>query len=195
VSALAADEDWRGRLFAGTDLGVFVSDDGGASWSAMRQGMPHVVVMDLVRHQGTQTLFAATYGRSLYTYALGQLGPADGDGDGVDNNQDCALGDPGAFAAPGTVTALAMDKLPDAVTAVLSWPSLAATAGPDTAYDVARGAIAGGIGSAIPFTCGLTAPMATDATVPAAGNGLFYLVRGRNVCGIGPWTAAPGTCP
>jgi hypothetical protein len=187
VNALAADQDWRGRLFAGTELGVYVTEDGGASWSAMREGMPHVVVMDLVRHQGTQTLFAATYGRSLYTYALGQLGPADGDGDGSDNNQDCALADPGAFAVPGEVTGLTVDKFPDGLTAVLTWPSLAGSAGIDTAYDVAR--------EAVSVACSLPVPVATDAAIPPVGEGFFYQVRGRNACGLGPWSGAPGACP
>ncbi|HEX5045280.1 MAG TPA: hypothetical protein VFV75_20455 [Candidatus Polarisedimenticolaceae bacterium] len=187
VNALKADRDWRGRLFVGTDLGVYVSDDGGASWSVLGLGMPHVVVMDLVRHQETQTLFAATYGRSLYTYGLGQLGPADGDGDGTDNNQDCALADPGAFAVPGPVTALAVDKLPGGTTAVLSWPSLASNAGPGTAYDVARGALS--------FACGLAVPATTDGAVPPVGEAFVYQVRGRNACGLGPWSAAPEACP
>ncbi len=195
VNTLVADRDWRGRLFAGTDLGAYVSDDGGASWSALRGGMPHVVVMDLVRHQGTQTLFAATYGRSLYTYALGQLGPADGDGDGIDNNQDCALADPGAFAVPGTVAALAVDKLVPQNTAVLSWPSLSGSAGPGTTYDVARGQLPGGSAQSASFACALPVPIVNDDTLPAAGEGLFYVVRGRNVCGAGPWSAGPGACP
>ena len=196
VNALAVDRDWRGRLFAGTDLGVYVSDDGGASWSALHAGMPRAVVMDLVVHQGTQTLFAATYGRSLYTYALGQLGPADGDGDGTDNNHDCALADPGAFAVPGAVAALAVDKVVPQNTAVLSWPSLSGSAGPGTTYDVARGPLpAAGTGSAVSFACGLAVPIVTDDTLPAVAEGFIYLVRGRNACGAGPWSAGPGACP
>ncbi|HET9299862.1 MAG TPA: hypothetical protein VFO11_07940, partial [Candidatus Polarisedimenticolaceae bacterium] len=187
VNTLVADRDWRGRLFAGTDLGAYVSDDGGASWSAMRGGMPRVVVMDLVRHQGTQTLFAGTYGRSLYTYALGQLGPADGDGDGTDNNQDCALADPGAFAVPGPVLGAMVDKFPDGLTAVVSWPSLAGSAGPAIEYDVVRGATS--------VACGVAQPIVTDAAVPASGEAFLYQVRGRNACGVGPWSGGAGPCP
>jgi photosystem II stability/assembly factor-like uncharacterized protein len=194
VNALHADPDWRGRLFAGTDLGVYVTDNGGASWSLMRGGMPRVVVLDLVRHQSAQKLFAATFGRSLYTFALGQLGPADGDGDGADNNADCAYTDPGAHAAPGEIS-LAVARVPDTATAVLTWPSLAGSAGAGTVYDVVRGVLTEGPASALSFACGVSAPLVLDDEVLAPGRGVFYLVRGRNACGVGPWQAPVGACP
>jgi hypothetical protein len=89
---------------------------------------------------------------------------------------------------------------------VLGWPSLAATAGPDTVYDVAVGALSdlagSGTGSSTSLACGLAALTTTDAAVPAAGTGVYYMVRGRNVCGIGSWgqnsqgtERTSGACP
>src|SRR6185295_3702207 len=126
VSSVAPDPAWRGRLFAGTDVGVYLSDDLGNSWSVLGSGMPRVVVQDLVLDGPSRTLFAGTHGRSMYTYDLGQLPVPDGDGDGVDNNADCALADPGAFAVPQDVASLDVAKGP-AAAAELTWSSLASS--------------------------------------------------------------------
>jgi len=164
VECILPDPEWRGRLYAGSDLGVHLSDDGGASWSLMNGGMPYVPVLDLVRHDPTRTLYAATHGRSIYAYDLRQLPVADGDGDGVDNNSDCALADPGVHASPPEVGTLTVEP-GETGAAVLAWPSLADAAGTGTVYDVATGEIA-----ALP-----------------AGAGVYYIVRGRNVCGASGW--------
>jgi len=195
VNRVLADSVWRGRIYAGTDLGVYLSDVGGSVWSVMHSGMPWVVVMDLVRHEQTDTLFAGTHGRSIYSFDLLQLGEADGDGDGSNNNEDCALADPGAFAPPGEVDSLGVDRGvgPEAV---LGWSSLAATAGTGTLYDVATGAIAelaaSGTTQAASLSCGVAGTTLTDAGPLAPGAGRYYLVRGRNVCGLGVWGAASG---
>jgi photosystem II stability/assembly factor-like uncharacterized protein len=53
-------------LVVGTDLGVYVSRDDGASWSAFRDGLPNAAVMALgIRPDGS--LVAATYGRGMFT--------------------------------------------------------------------------------------------------------------------------------
>lgn len=199
MNSLVADTDWRGRLFAGTDVGVHVSDDSGASWSDMRGGLPYVIVLDLVRHDPTDTLFAATHGRSIYTFDLGQLGPADGDGDGVDNNTDCAPADPGVFAPPGEVAELRVDRIADA-TAGLSWTSLAGGAGADITYDLARGAISdlttsGGTASSASLDCRVAGSSHADPSAPSQAAGFYYLVRGRNVCGFGGWGKDSGGAP
>ena len=190
INCILHDSEWRGRLFAGSDVGVHLSDDGGVTWSIMNGGMPYVVVMDLVRHDPTRTLYAGTHGRSIYSYSLDQLPPADGDGDGVDNNHDCALADPGAFAPPGEAGPLAVGMGP-ATAAHLSWPGFAASAGPGTIYDVAVGDLAtlasAGTAAAVALACGLPVTTATDAAVPGSGAGVYYLVRARNTCAAGTW--------
>lgn len=204
INAVLADIDWRGRIFVGTDIGVARSDDGGISWTDMRAGLPYVVVQDLAREDLYDTLFAGTHGRSMYSFWLGQLPPADGDADGVDNNHDCALGDPGAFASPGEVPVLTVAK-GSALESLLSWSSLAGFAGSATRYDVATGSFSslatGGTGGSTSLACGLAAATATDPLVPAAGTGKYYLARARNACGSGSWgigsagVRASGACP
>jgi photosystem II stability/assembly factor-like uncharacterized protein len=188
VSSVTPDPAWRGRIFAGTDVGVYLSDDLGNSWSVLGSGMPRVVVQDLVLDGPSRTLFAGTHGRSMYTYDLGQLPVPDGDGDGVDNNADCALADPGAFAVPQAVASLDVAKGP-AAAAELAWSSLASSAGPGTVYDVAVGDLAllaiSGTSSSTGLVCSLAALSAEDGAALAPGSGVYYMVRGRNACGIG----------
>jgi hypothetical protein len=66
-------QDNEGRLFVGTDIGVFGSGDGGATWSAVGANLPSVVINDMHIHQGTQELLIATYGRSAYRLALNEI--------------------------------------------------------------------------------------------------------------------------
>jgi hypothetical protein len=60
-----------GWLYVGTEVGIFASEDGGATWSATNQGPANAVVDELVfMHQST-TLLAATHGRGLWTASVG----------------------------------------------------------------------------------------------------------------------------
>jgi len=195
VSAILPSLQWRGRLFVGNDLGVLMSDDDGLTWSDLRTGLPYVVVMDLVENTPTDTLFAATHARSIYTLPLDALPPADGDGDGVDNNADCALADAGAFAAPAEVATVRVE--PGEVTfagsesIVLSWSTLAPQAGSAIRYDVAIGDLADlgtlGTPAATAVLCSTASLTASDTTPLAPGQGVYYLVRARNACGLGTW--------
>lgn len=51
-------------LFLGTSRGVYLSEDGGASWEQYRLGMPAVPITELSFDQGY--LYAATFGRGLW---------------------------------------------------------------------------------------------------------------------------------
>ncbi|GBD32643.1 hypothetical protein HRbin33_01616 [bacterium HR33] len=53
-------------LFLGTELGLFVSLDGGASWVRFRSGFPKVAVRDLAIHPREHDLIIATHGRGIY---------------------------------------------------------------------------------------------------------------------------------
>ena len=57
------------RVYAGTEVGIFASTDGGANWSTPHDGPANVSVAE-VFFMGS-TLVAATHGRGLFTSTLG----------------------------------------------------------------------------------------------------------------------------
>src|SRR5262249_11938888 len=61
-------EDLRNKqlLFAGTEFGLFVSLNGGASWHRLNNGLPTVAVHDLVIHPRDRELVMATHGRGIF---------------------------------------------------------------------------------------------------------------------------------
>jgi photosystem II stability/assembly factor-like uncharacterized protein len=61
-------------LFVASDVGVFVSRDGGRTWLAGGRGIPLLPVFELQYHEATRTLYAATFGRGMYSLALADLG-------------------------------------------------------------------------------------------------------------------------
>jgi hypothetical protein len=65
VSALALDPLKPGRLFAGTDIGIFTTWDDGQTWSVVTQGPGTVSIDELVWRNDTQ-LLAITHGRSAW---------------------------------------------------------------------------------------------------------------------------------
>ncbi len=71
VNAVREDPSRRGLLYAGTELGVYVSTDDGAHWQSLRLNMPVVPVRDLVVRQ--DSLAIATHGRAFWV--LDDLSP------------------------------------------------------------------------------------------------------------------------
>ena len=57
-------------LFVGTDIGVFYSDADVINWSYYGVGMPNTSVTDLDIHPSTRKMYAATYGRGVYSVDL-----------------------------------------------------------------------------------------------------------------------------
>ena len=58
-------------LLAGTDIGVFRSSDGGATWTAFNQGViPAVPIFDLEQNKNG-LIFAGTHGRGAYQLLVG----------------------------------------------------------------------------------------------------------------------------
>ncbi|HEX6974348.1 MAG TPA: hypothetical protein VF147_08105, partial [Vicinamibacterales bacterium] len=53
-------------LYAGTELGLWISFDGGAHWASFRQNMPPAPVRDLLIHPRDNDLIVATHGRGLF---------------------------------------------------------------------------------------------------------------------------------
>lgn len=90
------------RFFAGTDIGVFETTDGGVNWT-LTTGMPVVPVLDLVFHAATNRLIAATYGRGMWSLALATQPPTlrgDVDRNGIVNASDALLIQRGLAAIP-----------------------------------------------------------------------------------------------
>ncbi len=64
VRAVRADPVRKGLLFAGTELGVYVSLDDGDHWRSLQLNLPTVAIHDLVVHDAD--LVVATHGRSFW---------------------------------------------------------------------------------------------------------------------------------
>ncbi len=70
VNSLCVDPT-NGRVFyAGTDIGVFRTVDGGSHWELFNNGLPNTAVYDLKLHSPTRLLRAATHGRGLWERKL-----------------------------------------------------------------------------------------------------------------------------
>src|SRR6185436_10788093 len=77
VHSLAIDPNRRDRLFLGTDLGVFVSTDGGATWKVENTGFAPVVTEWVTIGKGTRgpAIYAFTHGRGVWRAELTPAGP------------------------------------------------------------------------------------------------------------------------
>jgi photosystem II stability/assembly factor-like uncharacterized protein len=64
VQTVKEDPRRRGLLFAGTELGVFVSFDDGDHWQSLQLNLPPASVRDLVIHE--DDLIVATHGRGFW---------------------------------------------------------------------------------------------------------------------------------
>lgn len=61
-----------GRLFVGSDVGVFASEDSGATWLRENTGFANAVTQTLTVNAGTpKSLFAFTHGRGVWKVPLG----------------------------------------------------------------------------------------------------------------------------
>ena len=85
TNAFAVDPANSQQLFAGTDIGVFRSTDGGASWQPFSNGLPRVAVFGMEIQSVYRVLKIATHGRGVYEMDLNAPQNAvkfDFDGDG-----------------------------------------------------------------------------------------------------------------
>ena len=73
VSVIYEDRDNENLLYAGTDLGVFVSFDRGDNWISLKQNMPVVPVRDLLVHPREKDLVVGTYGRGAWVMDVSLL--------------------------------------------------------------------------------------------------------------------------
>jgi len=124
--------------------------------------------------------------------AVANADQADADGDGRGDPCDCAPADPTLWAVPPEVAGLRIE----ADRTSLTWGPTAQEAGPATVYDVLSGVVpelpVDGAASEICLASDLSTSAATDPTLPAAGRGLWYVVRGRNACASGTYGRRSG---
>ncbi|MFI5386568.1 MAG: glycosyl hydrolase [Fimbriimonadales bacterium] len=73
INVVREDPDHKNMLYAGTDLGVFVSFDGGSHWDALQGGLPHVPVHDLVIQSREHDLVIGTHARSAWVLSLDKV--------------------------------------------------------------------------------------------------------------------------
>ncbi|MGH7560396.1 MAG: WD40/YVTN/BNR-like repeat-containing protein, partial [Gemmatimonadales bacterium] len=73
VHVIREDPTNRNLLYVGTDLGVYVSTDRGASWRKFMTGLPTVPVHDLKIHPRDRELIAGTHGRSIWIVDVAPL--------------------------------------------------------------------------------------------------------------------------
>ncbi len=69
-NAIVCDPGNTQTIFAGADLGVWRSTDGGQNWAPFSSGLPDAAVLDLDLHNGRRLLRASTYGRGVWEYRL-----------------------------------------------------------------------------------------------------------------------------
>lgn len=70
VNNITIDPGLDDTYYIGTDGGVFITRNGGQTWEVYGEGLPHAPVFDMVLHNPTRKLIAATFGRSMYRIDL-----------------------------------------------------------------------------------------------------------------------------
>jgi photosystem II stability/assembly factor-like uncharacterized protein len=73
VNDLIVDAALPGTLYAGTDLGVYVTRNLGQTWTPLGGYMPIQPVWDLELHAASRKLYAFTHGRSVWALDLGTV--------------------------------------------------------------------------------------------------------------------------
>ena len=80
VHVVREDPKVKNLLYAGTELGVFASWDGGGRWVSLRNNLPPVAVNDIAIHPRDNDLIVGTHGRGAWVLdnitPLQQLGQA-----------------------------------------------------------------------------------------------------------------------
>ncbi len=66
VNAFVIDPANSSNLYAGTDIGVYFSTDGGNSWLPFSSGLPRVAVFDMAFQNANRFLRIATHGRGIW---------------------------------------------------------------------------------------------------------------------------------
>ena len=71
-NSIVIDPDHSEYIYVGTDLGTYISSDGGASWEEWNTGLPNVVVDELDIQASSRLIRAATHGRGMWESPLAE---------------------------------------------------------------------------------------------------------------------------
>ena len=66
INVVREDPKDAQTLYVGTDIGVYVSIDGGKSWSSLQTDLPSTFVSDLIIHPRDDVVVISTHGRGMY---------------------------------------------------------------------------------------------------------------------------------
>jgi photosystem II stability/assembly factor-like uncharacterized protein len=66
INVVREDPKNKDVLYVGTDLGAYVSTDGGAQWHVLANGLPTTFVSDLVIHPRDDVMVISTHGRGMW---------------------------------------------------------------------------------------------------------------------------------
>jgi hypothetical protein len=66
VNVVREDPKDANILYVGTDVGVYVSLNGGESWSSLPTGLPSTFVSDLIIHPRDDMMVISTHGRGMF---------------------------------------------------------------------------------------------------------------------------------
>lgn len=72
-NAIVVDPMNPTHVYAGADIGIWRSTDGGANWAVFSDGLPDAAVLDLQLHHPRRILRASTHGRGVYERTLDAL--------------------------------------------------------------------------------------------------------------------------
>lgn len=70
VNVVREDPNRKDVMYAGTDMGVYITFDGGETWEILKGGIPNTPVHDLVVQARDNELVAATHARSIWVLQL-----------------------------------------------------------------------------------------------------------------------------
>ncbi|HEY0029128.1 MAG TPA: T9SS type A sorting domain-containing protein, partial [Bacteroidia bacterium] len=66
VNTITIDAFNSNHLYVGTDLGVYLTTNGGINWNAFNDNLPLVVVQDMHYYKGDSTIRIGTHGRGVW---------------------------------------------------------------------------------------------------------------------------------
>jgi hypothetical protein len=195
ISVTAADLDADGDVDvvcgANDTTIAWYENDGEASPAFVEHLMGNCVsplAIDAARVDGdadVDVLCAANFVPGRVHFFDNDADYLESDGDGVQDELDCAPFDAAAFAVPGDVRSLRF-----ATRMELAWTAEAPRAGAGTVYDVLEGQIDElpvGPAGEVCLEDGTTGTAFNANTEVPLGTGFFYLVRGTTSCGAGTW--------